>query len=291
MDEHLADAKRRVPKANCTTAILYVHEMPHMPQATLLRALLSHMIQVVLAWKAGRKDSVSEQMSVILQALNRSGWSGRLLYKRSVREWEDIEFPPCAFNKNQGSLLQQQGMSAGTGVREATRNDVNKKQATRNEVSRPIELTRHDEMRELWKAAGTAVRPGGGAPFCKDGSRLAAVIQAAAGRGNKAYHSGFTLPVKQRQAKESSHRAVPTTNVSRQSSGNLVMTPAGAVSRHRSSAEVPMISLSGRQSPGHQSPISRQPSSARQSLTARRMSCPSVLYEVSPASLSPQLAY
>lgn len=118
MEEHLEDAMRRVPKANCTTAILYVNEMPHMPQATLLRAVLPHMIQVVLAWKAGRKDSVSEQMSVILQALNKAGWSGRLVFKRSFREWEDIEFPPSPFNNKQGSLLQQQGMSAGTGVRE-----------------------------------------------------------------------------------------------------------------------------------------------------------------------------
>jgi len=257
MDEHLADAKRKVPKANCTTAILYVHEMPHMPQAPLLRSVLSHMIQVVLAWKAGRTDSVSEQMTLILQALNKAGWSGRLLYKRSFRQWEDIEFPSCTL-KGQGAILQHQGMSAGTGVREATR----------NEVGRSVELTKQAEMRELWKAAATAVRPGGGAPHHADGSRLAAVIQAA-GRQAAA----------RRQAKEAP--CLPASRISRQNSGNLsYVAPAGAPIRHRASTEVPMVSLSGRQSP-----------SSRLSPTSRRLSCPSILYEASPASLSPQLAY
>ncbi|CAK0809931.1 unnamed protein product, partial [Prorocentrum cordatum] len=87
--EYVADAKSRVPKANSTTAILYVNEMQHMPQASLLSSILPHMLAALQKWEDGRGTAPLNEFRPILAALNRGGWSGRFLHTRAAGAWED----------------------------------------------------------------------------------------------------------------------------------------------------------------------------------------------------------
>lgn len=160
--EYVADCKSHVPVGNSTTAILYVQEMQHMPQGKLLAAVLPHMLRVVLLWKADRTDTPLEGMRSILKALNSAGWSGRLSFTKALGVWEDIEFTPY-----QVSRLQDVCATGIVG------------HPLCGEAGQPIEHTRQDEMRELWRAATNAARPSGGAPLPPDGSRLAAVVKAS----------------------------------------------------------------------------------------------------------------
>lgn len=98
-EAYIADAKSRVPSQNRTTAILFVSEMLHMPQTTLLRTVLPWMLKALAAWKASGLASPppSAEFQALLAALKEAGcWSGRLLYTQQAGGWQDTTFGPAA---------------------------------------------------------------------------------------------------------------------------------------------------------------------------------------------------
>merc|ERR1712048_576750 len=54
-EEFLLECRSRVPRSNETTAMLLVNEMPHVPQIHLLKAILPHMINAVVAWRTSAR--------------------------------------------------------------------------------------------------------------------------------------------------------------------------------------------------------------------------------------------
>merc|ERR1719433_2675444 len=104
------------------------------------------MIRAISTWNADRRQPPLEAFRRILRALNSSGWSGRLQYTKAGGAWEDIEFSPYTVSRLPPSA------------------DIIPKES---KTSAPIELTHHDQVRELFLAAATASKPGGGAPLPK----------------------------------------------------------------------------------------------------------------------------
>mmetsp|Transcript_59031 Transcript_59031/g.155434 ORF Transcript_59031/g.155434 Transcript_59031/m.155434 type:complete len:482 (-) Transcript_59031:272-1717(-) len=164
-ETYVAETKRHVPVMNGSTAILYVSEMTHMPQAPLLNAVLPHVLRTILAWKAvqqrhgeGRRR-VKEEMRHILAALNKDGWSGHLMYTADDGCWEDIAFSPYIVDRQPMSrfAIPEENFYEGA----------------------PIEYTRKDELRDMLRAAAQHARPGGGAPNSQPGARFGAAVQAA----------------------------------------------------------------------------------------------------------------
>mmetsp|Transcript_79894 Transcript_79894/g.144196 ORF Transcript_79894/g.144196 Transcript_79894/m.144196 type:complete len:567 (-) Transcript_79894:805-2505(-) len=182
VEEYVAETRSHVPKANATTAILYVNEMTHMPQQNLLASTLPWMIRGLSAWEVGRQPPLSHFRS-ILSSLSKDGWSGRLLYTSGPGNWEDIKFSHFDVGK-----LQVAPLAAPAGLRED------------EAAPEPMEFTASDELKALWKAAAVAARPGHGAPFVQGhGNRFAAVVSAAVSSGpsgrTDAQRPVLTLPV------------------------------------------------------------------------------------------------
>jgi len=96
LEEYVADAKSRVPKSNGTTAILFVNEMVHMPQANLLSAVLRPMLKTLLTWqKTGPSQAPQAELQAVLAALTQMRcWNGRLMYTQAPGAWQDIPFSP-----------------------------------------------------------------------------------------------------------------------------------------------------------------------------------------------------
>jgi hypothetical protein len=98
VDQYLADAAQRVPRANTTTAILLVHQMVHMPQSELLAAILLPMIRAVKLWKSqqniGAGQIPANEFRTILENLRKGSWSGKLTYKTAAGDsWKTEAFP------------------------------------------------------------------------------------------------------------------------------------------------------------------------------------------------------
>mmetsp|Transcript_36708 Transcript_36708/g.77027 ORF Transcript_36708/g.77027 Transcript_36708/m.77027 type:complete len:480 (+) Transcript_36708:65-1504(+) len=174
-EKYVADTQSRVPAGNTTTAILYVQEMQHMPQGALLGSILHHMLRAILLWR-GPGGAASppplEEFRQILGALNRDGWSGRLLFTAGAAGaglWEDIAFSPFQVSKRPGCHTPAEPLAPV-----------------------PIELSRHDELKELWKAAACAATTGGGVPLADGGARFAAAAQAALAQVAQAAQIGGT---------------------------------------------------------------------------------------------------
>jgi len=112
-EEYVADAKSRVPAGNATTAILFVNEMPHMPQTDLLGSVLPRMLETLLAWQMVGPGSPPEaELQAVLSVLARTkGWSGRLLYTQSAGVWREHPFGP-----HSSVSLQQQRLAARGGA-------------------------------------------------------------------------------------------------------------------------------------------------------------------------------
>jgi len=90
-EEYITDARRRVPRENGTTAVLYVHEMQHMPQAALFGAILQPMISALMAWRSSGQPPLAE-FKALLAGLVRGGWSGQLWHTASPGCWQDAPF-------------------------------------------------------------------------------------------------------------------------------------------------------------------------------------------------------
>eukprot|EP00446_Apocalathium_sp_SHHI-4_P057189 CAMPEP_0177300062 /NCGR_PEP_ID=MMETSP0368-20130122/4356_1 /TAXON_ID=447022 ORGANISM="Scrippsiella hangoei-like, Strain SHHI-4" /NCGR_SAMPLE_ID=MMETSP0368 /ASSEMBLY_ACC=CAM_ASM_000363 /LENGTH=586 /DNA_ID=CAMNT_0018758431 /DNA_START=32 /DNA_END=1789 /DNA_ORIENTATION=- len=95
-DAHLADIRSRVPAKNCTTAVLYVNEMTHMPQPALLEEALPRLVKSLQSWRAtGVAPTV--MFAEVTQALGRAGFSGQLLFKVGPGSWSaDMAFAVSA---------------------------------------------------------------------------------------------------------------------------------------------------------------------------------------------------
>jgi len=160
-EEYLAEAKRRVPPGNGTTAILYVSEMQHMPQAALLWSVLPIMLTAVRAWKSIGRAPL-EELRQLLIALSGGGWNGKLLYTRAPGDWAPaVDFGPYQVARHVVSAADRLAeASTPTGARAA-------------------ELTRKQELRELFRASGVSSQRGGGAPMASPGDRMHAVANAA----------------------------------------------------------------------------------------------------------------
>jgi len=163
IEEYVADTRSHVPKANKTTAILYVNEMTHMPQQRLLHRILGPMLKGLSTWQGSGQPPL-EHFRSILQCLSKDGWSGRLLYTATSAQygWEDIKF--SAFDVGR---LQVPPMAAPAGLPEDQL------------APEPVEFTRSDELKALWKAAAQ-VATGTGVPLAPGkGKRFAGVVKAA----------------------------------------------------------------------------------------------------------------
>merc|ERR1711972_560943 len=91
----ISDAKSRVPSTNSTTAILFVDEMPHMPQRSLLGAVLPQMLRASQAWKklAPGASPPRQELDAVLAAVSKEGcWNGRLMHTGGRGEWVEAEF-------------------------------------------------------------------------------------------------------------------------------------------------------------------------------------------------------
>jgi len=89
--EYVEDARSRVPRDNRTTALLYVHEMAHMPQVALLGAALRPMLAALLAWRTSVRAPTAEFERLVM-ALARGGWNGQLWYTVERGVWQDVPF-------------------------------------------------------------------------------------------------------------------------------------------------------------------------------------------------------
>jgi hypothetical protein len=87
--EHLAVTKGRVPAENTSTAILYINEMLHMPQAQLLKLALPLMLKALLSWKSSNlaPQQILQQLAIVL---SHAGWTGQLSYKTVSGTWQDV---------------------------------------------------------------------------------------------------------------------------------------------------------------------------------------------------------
>lgn len=162
-EEYIEEARRHVPHGNSTTAILFVNEMQHMPQAKLLGAVLPLMLRALLSWKSTRSSPL-EELRKILAVVKKDGWSGRLMFTKGPGQWApDVEFGPY-------HVAQHQAASTILAPSpDATQPDA-----------APIQMTKKDELMALFRAAACAAKPGGGAPLASAGARLHALTKAVA---------------------------------------------------------------------------------------------------------------
>lgn len=160
-EQYIAETKSWVPPSNSTTAVLYVDEMHHMPQAILLRSILPIMLSAVHIWKATGQPP-KEELRHLLLALNSDGWSGRLSYTRAPGEWApSVDFSPFDVAQHVASELERMAEAQAPTSPQA------------------VELTRQQELRELLRASIVSAQPNGGAPIANASDRFHAVAQAA----------------------------------------------------------------------------------------------------------------
>jgi len=91
-EQYITSAKQHVHPANRTTAILYVDEMQHMPQAPLLAAVLPHLLRACLAWALLDSCTPLPELKALLEELKGSRWTGRLLFTGNAGQWQEVLF-------------------------------------------------------------------------------------------------------------------------------------------------------------------------------------------------------
>lgn len=178
-EEYVAETRSWVPAANGKTAILYVSQMQHMPQAALLRLVLPMMLSALMTWRGAWSKPPKEEFRQIVSSLNREGWVGRLLYTQQAGEWApDLPFGSFYVPRS----ISEIEASASPRVSHAPRSMSHSEDAL--EVAAAImggpyaEMTKQTELKELFRAAAQASRPSGNVPRSSAGDRLYEVAQA-----------------------------------------------------------------------------------------------------------------
>jgi len=168
VEEYIAETRSWVPAANSKTAILYVNEMHHMPQAALLRVVLPMMLCALQTWRGAFGAQPKEEFRQIVACLNAEGWSGRLLYTRQPGEWApDLNFGTLQIPRG-FSCEAEDAMVAAAAILHSIRGGS------------LVELTKEAELKELFKAAANASKPSGNVPpKPSSGDRFYEVTQAA----------------------------------------------------------------------------------------------------------------
>jgi len=92
-EAYLADVLSHVPKGNRKTAVLFVEEMQHMPQAPLLGAFLALAVATLLEWRSAESPPTGKLQQILL-ALSRGNWKGQLWYTAAPGQWQDAAVGP-----------------------------------------------------------------------------------------------------------------------------------------------------------------------------------------------------
>eukprot|EP00928_Gymnodinium_smaydae_P026864 TRINITY_DN20963_c0_g1_i1.p1 TRINITY_DN20963_c0_g1~~TRINITY_DN20963_c0_g1_i1.p1 ORF type:complete len:916 (+),score=71.19 TRINITY_DN20963_c0_g1_i1:52-2799(+) len=85
-------AKSFVPKLSTTTAIVYVRDMPHMPQSEILGPILEPMIRAGIAWKRQPTSPPVTIFHDIASTLKSLSQVGQVTYTSGEGEWSSIDF-------------------------------------------------------------------------------------------------------------------------------------------------------------------------------------------------------
>jgi len=93
--EYVANAKRRVPRGNSSTAILFIMEMEHMPQPGLMGIMLKPLLLAATHWKSSGRPPV-DTLTDLWRELEGSGWNGQLSYLSSPDNWVETSFGETA---------------------------------------------------------------------------------------------------------------------------------------------------------------------------------------------------
>lgn len=83
---YFASTKCAVPPHNGFTAVLYVEEMSHMPDAELLDAILPTIVKAVLSWRSTGQPPM-EEFRCLISILAASGFKGKFSHKHRNGEW------------------------------------------------------------------------------------------------------------------------------------------------------------------------------------------------------------
>lgn len=89
--EYIASTKACVPKESFSTAILYVREMEHMPQTSLLRLLLKPLLLAAIYWRASGRAPAFE-FAALARELEAAGWSGSISHLQVPGSWRELSF-------------------------------------------------------------------------------------------------------------------------------------------------------------------------------------------------------
>lgn len=226
VEEYIAETRKYVPQRNGTTAILYVSEMGHMPQGSLLRVVLPLMLRALQSWKA--KSAVpKEDFRQILAAVNTDGWSGRLMFTKRPGQWAaDVDFGP--FHVARHIITAEEAAVEAAPAKAAA----------------PVEMTRKEELKVLFRAAAQLARPGADAPpLSSTGARFHAAAQAASAAQHR--QTSRVVPQGVQTLPASPARVKPTLPI-----------PAAGATHRQSAAMLPARSPEG-------SPITRTPTANR----------------------------
>lgn len=159
-EEYIAETRRRVSPCNGTTAILYIAKMQHIPQASLLKAVLPLMLCALQAWKANGMPP-KDEFQQIVAALSAGSWHGRLMFTEGRGKWApDVHVDPFSM------------------ARHLANEEDTFEQAASREVAAPIEMSRRQELGLMFRAAAEKAKPRGGASIASSGDKLFAAAQA-----------------------------------------------------------------------------------------------------------------
>uniref|UniRef100_A0A7S2LZC6 Uncharacterized protein n=1 Tax=Zooxanthella nutricula TaxID=1333877 RepID=A0A7S2LZC6_9DINO len=89
--DYVRYTRKHAPKTNRTTAILYVAEMEHMPQAPLLALVLPHALRALANWE--RLSWGDEHFRALQETLHRAGcWNGQVSFTTETGAWKNLPF-------------------------------------------------------------------------------------------------------------------------------------------------------------------------------------------------------
>eukprot|EP00445_Apocalathium_hangoei_P004248 CAMPEP_0203856278 /NCGR_PEP_ID=MMETSP0359-20131031/10086_1 /ASSEMBLY_ACC=CAM_ASM_000338 /TAXON_ID=268821 /ORGANISM="Scrippsiella Hangoei, Strain SHTV-5" /LENGTH=747 /DNA_ID=CAMNT_0050772871 /DNA_START=22 /DNA_END=2261 /DNA_ORIENTATION=+ len=177
--EYVINARKRVPQGNTSTAVLFVMEMEHMPQSSLMQIMLRPLMLAAIFWKSSGNPPLDILVD-LCGDLQSAGWNGQLSYLNAKGEWLEKNFGDAA--------LAQPDSPQDVKAAKASRNMNESLQAYKKEEERVLDLGKQVEdtekklhelrvelaaakerSRRLKEAAGLAT-----APPATDESRAAA---------------------------------------------------------------------------------------------------------------------